>query len=81
MPAPRLFRDGFKTRPEIPIRVVADLLVASTLAVKSKQVSDALWAKKKQLLPPEVPKPKRGRSRVDDRAALTGIVFVLKTGI
>lgn len=49
--------------------------------MKSKLVSDALWAKVKELLPPEAPKPKGGRPRVDDRAALTGIVFVLKTGI
>ncbi len=29
----------------------------------------------------EPPKPKGGRPRVPDRACLTGIVFVLKTGI
>ena len=29
-------------------------------------------------LPPEPPKPKGGKPRVDDRAALTGIVFVLR---
>ena len=33
------------------------------------------------LIPPEPPKPKGGRPRVPDRACLTGIVFVLKTGI
>lgn len=33
------------------------------------------------LIPPEAPKPKGGRPRVSDRAALTGILFVLKTGI
>ena len=33
------------------------------------------------LLPEEPPKPNGGRPRVDDRAALTGIVFVLKSGI
>jgi transposase len=33
------------------------------------------------LLPPESPKPNGGRPRVPDRAALTGIIFVLKTGI
>ena len=30
---------------------------------------------------PEPPKPKGGRPRVPDRAALTGIIFVLKSGI
>lgn len=44
-------------------------------------VSDELWAIVEPLLPPEPPKPKGGRPRVSDRAALTGIIFVLKTGI
>jgi transposase len=44
-------------------------------------VSDELWAIIEPLLPPEPPKPKGGRPRIDDRAALTGIVFVLKSGI
>ena len=44
-------------------------------------VSDELWAIVASLLPPEPPKPKGGRPRVSDRAALTGIVFVLKSGI
>jgi len=46
-------------------------------------VSDALWAKVKPLLPP--PKPRRfrfpGRKPLDPRKALTGIIFVLKSGI
>ena len=42
---------------------------------------DALWAQIAPLLPPEPLKPKGGRPRVSDRAALTGILFVLKTGI
>ena len=33
------------------------------------------------MLPEEPPKPKGGRPRVPNRAALGGIVFVLKTGI
>ncbi len=44
-------------------------------------VSDALWALIEPLLPPDPPKPKGGRPRLDDRAALTGILFVLRTGI
>jgi transposase len=44
-------------------------------------VSDELWALVAPLLPSEPPKPKGGRPRVPDRAALTGIIFVLKTGI
>ena len=44
-------------------------------------VSDALWAVIEPLLPPEPPKPKGGRPRVPDRAALTGILFVLRSGI
>ena len=44
-------------------------------------VSDELWAIVEPLLPPDPPKPKGGRPRVPDRAALTGIIFVLKSGI
>jgi transposase len=44
-------------------------------------LTDALWELIAPLLPPEPPKPKGGRPRVPDRAALTGIVFVLKTGM
>jgi transposase len=44
-------------------------------------VSDELWEIVEPLLPEEPPKPKGGRPRLDDRAALTGIIFVLKSGI
>jgi transposase len=44
-------------------------------------VSDELWEIIEPLLPEEPPKSKGGRPRIDDRAALTGIVFVLKSGI
>src|SRR5262249_54491728 len=48
----------------------------------SKQlVSDTLWALFAPLSPPEQPKSKGGRPRITDRAALTGILFVLKSGI
>src|SRR5512147_1109231 len=42
---------------------------------------DNLWAVIAPLLPPPRPRPKGGRPRIDDRQALTGIVFVLGTGI
>jgi transposase len=46
-------------------------------------VSEALWERLQPLLPP--PKTRRfrspGRKPLDDRQALTGILFVLKTGI
>src|SRR4051812_7124320 len=44
-------------------------------------VPEELWALVAPLLPPEPPKPKGGRPRAPDRAALSGIIFVLKTGI
>jgi transposase len=43
-------------------------------------VSDTLWSRIAPLLPVEPPKPKGGRPRVDDRAALTGILYILDTG-
>ena len=46
-------------------------------------VTDELWAEIEPLLPP--PKKRRfrhpGRKPIDDRKALTGILFVLRTGI
>jgi transposase len=44
-------------------------------------VTDELRAVIAPLLPKEPPKPKGGRPRVDDRAVLTRILVVLKTGI
>lgn len=44
-------------------------------------VTNELWEVIEALLPQEPPKPKGGRPRIPDRAALTGILFVLKSGI
>ena len=44
-------------------------------------VTDQLWPVVEPLLPPHPPNPKGGRPRLPDRAALTSILFVLKTGI
>lgn len=45
-------------------------------------VSDELWARVEPLLPRERPPGRRGgRPRVSNRAVLTGILFVLRTGL
>ena len=44
-------------------------------------VPDDLWAVLAPLLPPARPRPKGGRPPIPDRAALTGILFVLRTGL
>ena len=44
-------------------------------------VPDDLWSAIEPLLPRERPKPKDGRPRLPDRAALTGILFVLRSGL
>jgi len=41
---------------------------------------DELWSRIEPLLPPYKPNSKGGRPRVPDRAALTGILFVARTG-
>src|SRR3954447_24620166 len=45
-------------------------------------VPDGLWQRGAPLLPPPKPHRRRfpGRRPIDDRTALAGIVFVLKTG-
>jgi|SRR3990172_1979651 len=44
-------------------------------------VSDELWQVIERLLPPEGTRPKGGRPPISNRAALRGILFVLRTGI
>lgn len=44
-------------------------------------VTDDLWAAVEPLIPKRPPRPKGGRPPIDDRQALTGVLFVLKTGI
>ena len=42
---------------------------------------DALWERIEPLIPKRPPRPKGGRPPVSDRQALTGILFVLRSGI
>ena len=44
-------------------------------------VTDELWNRVEPFLPPPKPNPEGGRPPVPHRAALTGILFVLRTGI
>ena len=44
-------------------------------------VTDDLWELVEPLLPKRKPRPKGGKPPVDDRVCLTGILFVLKSGI
>ena len=44
-------------------------------------VPDELWVLVEPILPKHPPSPKGGKPRKDDRLCLTGILFVLKTGI
>ncbi len=41
---------------------------------------DEFWELIEPLIPPHPPRPKGGRPPVPHRAALTGILFILKTG-
>src|SRR6478752_5240325 len=43
-------------------------------------LTDELWERIKPLLPPAKAKPKGGRPPIENRRALTGILFVLRTG-
>jgi transposase len=44
-------------------------------------LTDELWEVIEPLLPPEPAKPRGGRPRLSNRAVLTGILFVLRTGL
>ena len=44
-------------------------------------LDDALWSLIEPQLPSSVARPKGGRPPLDNRKGLTGIIFVLKTGI
>jgi transposase len=44
-------------------------------------LTDDLWELIEPCLPPHKPRPKGGRKPIDHRKTLTGILFVLKTGI
>ena len=50
-------------------------------AMAKPLLPDELWRLIEPCLPPPKPHPRGGRPRLPDRQVLTGILFVLKTGI
>ena len=47
---------------------------------RTYRIPDELWEQIKPLLPPELPKPRGGRPRMDDRRAMEAILYVFRTG-
>lgn len=43
-------------------------------------ISDEVWGKIEPLLPPEIPRIRGGRTRIDDRKIMEAIIFLLNTG-
>src|SRR5262245_54940283 len=63
-------------------RRAADNLLEEPGGVMAKPLlPDDLWEVIEPILPPRPPRPKGGRPPVADRKALTGILFILKTGM
>jgi putative transposase len=48
--------------------------------IRSHGIPDALWEQIELLLPPEPPKPKGGRPRMDNRKAMEAILYMLRSG-
>jgi len=44
------------------------------------RIPDALWEKVEPLLPPELPRNRGGRPRMDNRKAMEAILYLLRTG-
>jgi transposase len=55
--------------------------VGDRRVMRQPSLSDEIWEAVQPLLPPEPARPDGGRPRVPDRAALTGILFVLRNRV
>ena len=74
---------GFTFTPKRPYQKEYGTVLLGGGHMAKELVTDALWEMVEPLLPP--PKPRRyrypGRKPIENRKALTGILFVLKSGI
>ena len=52
--------------------------MVSRNASESYQISDPLWEQIEPLLPPELPRPRGGRPRMDNRKMMEAILFVFR---
>ncbi len=48
--------------------------------IESYRIPDTLWEKIDPLLPPELPRTKGGRPRMDNRKAMEAILYVFRSG-
>jgi transposase len=55
-------------------------MLAYTEVYPSFLLADEVWQRVKPVIPPEAPKPKGGRPRMDDRKARDAIFYVMRTG-
>jgi transposase len=62
-------------------RVIIPGVTVTEDAMGKLLVPDELWALVEPILPGHAPSPKGGKPRTPDRVCLTGILFVLKTGL
>lgn len=74
------FFDSGRPRPQ-PGHQHGGRVRSRTHAMAQALLPDDLWSLIAAYLPCHSRSPKDGRPRVNDRAALTGILFVLKTGV
>jgi transposase len=73
-------RQSFRSIGTASLSAPNELVERRCWGMAKPVVADDLWTAVAPLLPPERPKPKGGRPRLPDRAALTGIVLVLTAG-
>lgn len=70
-----------KPDPSLPALLLVVHSACMTTRTQSWMVDDRLWELIAPLIPPQPPpRGPGGRPRIDDRAALEGILFVLHTG-